>query len=172
MHRGVLWSIQRLCVLQQEAPRCAPETQWAQLFPDGVEGEIKAPCWQCHWVYISRRLFHLLLIMVGVSVPGLPDAQDDPGDPARLLLGELASPDELARSGHNCDWTSLFFLPDPVTRSTSRPPPGGLRQIGPNRRAHWPTRSECGCSQPLNSPLPAMVIARPSLDSGRCRFSR
>ena len=47
--------------------------------------------------YISRRLFHLLLIMVGVSVLVFLMLRMIPGDPARLLLGELASPDELAR---------------------------------------------------------------------------
>ncbi len=47
--------------------------------------------------YISRRLFHLLLIMVGVSVLVFLMLRMIPGDPARLLLGEYASPDELAR---------------------------------------------------------------------------
>ena len=47
--------------------------------------------------YISRRLFHLLLIMVGVSVMVFLMLRMIPGDPARLLLGEFASPDELAR---------------------------------------------------------------------------
>ncbi len=47
--------------------------------------------------YISRRLFHLLLIMVGVSVLVFLMLRMIPGDPARLLLGEYASPEELAR---------------------------------------------------------------------------
>jgi len=47
--------------------------------------------------YISRRLFHLLLIMVGVSVLVFLMLRMIPGDPARLLLGEYANPDELAR---------------------------------------------------------------------------
>jgi peptide/nickel transport system permease protein len=47
--------------------------------------------------YISRRLFHLLLIMVGVSVLVFLMLRMIPGDPARLLLGEYASPDELTR---------------------------------------------------------------------------
>ena len=47
--------------------------------------------------YISRRLFHLLLIMLGVSVLVFLMLRMIPGDPARLLLGEYASPDELAR---------------------------------------------------------------------------
>ena len=47
--------------------------------------------------YISRRLFHLLLIMVGVSMLVFLMLRMIPGDPARLLLGEFATPDELAR---------------------------------------------------------------------------
>jgi peptide/nickel transport system permease protein len=47
--------------------------------------------------YISRRLFHLFLVMVGVSVLVFLMLRMIPGDPARLLLGEYASPDELAR---------------------------------------------------------------------------
>jgi peptide/nickel transport system permease protein len=47
--------------------------------------------------YISRRLFHLLLIMVGVSVLVFLMLRMIPGDPARLLLGEYANPDELTR---------------------------------------------------------------------------
>lgn len=47
--------------------------------------------------YISRRLFHLVLIMVGVSVLVFLMLRMIPGDPARLLLGEYASPEELAR---------------------------------------------------------------------------
>ena len=47
--------------------------------------------------YIARRLFHLLLIMVGVSVLVFLMLRMIPGDPARLLLGEYANPDELTR---------------------------------------------------------------------------
>jgi peptide/nickel transport system permease protein len=47
--------------------------------------------------YISRRLFHLFLIMVGVSVLVFLMLRMIPGDPARLLLGEYASPEELGR---------------------------------------------------------------------------
>ena len=36
--------------------------------------------------YISRRLFHLFLIMVGVSVLVFLMLRMIPGDPARLLL--------------------------------------------------------------------------------------
>jgi peptide/nickel transport system permease protein len=47
--------------------------------------------------YISRRLLHLLLIMFGVSVLVFLMLRMIPGDPAQLLLGEYASPQELAR---------------------------------------------------------------------------
>jgi peptide/nickel transport system permease protein len=47
--------------------------------------------------YLSRRLFHLLLIMFGVSVLVFLMLRLIPGDPAQLLLGEFASPEELDR---------------------------------------------------------------------------
>ncbi|HSL60799.1 MAG TPA: ABC transporter permease, partial [Desulfotignum sp.] len=47
--------------------------------------------------YISRRLFHLGLIMFGVSVVVFLMLRMIPGDPAQLLLGEFASPGELDR---------------------------------------------------------------------------
>ncbi|MBI5578542.1 MAG: ABC transporter permease [Deltaproteobacteria bacterium] len=47
--------------------------------------------------YIAKRLFHLLLIMFGVSVLVFLMLRMIPGDPARLLLGEFASPEELVR---------------------------------------------------------------------------
>jgi len=47
--------------------------------------------------YISRRLFHVLLIMLGVSVLVFLMLRMIPGDPAQLLLGEYASPAELER---------------------------------------------------------------------------
>jgi peptide/nickel transport system permease protein len=47
--------------------------------------------------YISKRLFHLTLIMLGVSVLVFLMLRMIPGDPARLLLGEFASPEELAQ---------------------------------------------------------------------------
>jgi len=47
--------------------------------------------------YLSRRLLHLLLIMFGVSVLVFLMLRMIPGDPAQLLLGEYASPEELAR---------------------------------------------------------------------------
>ncbi len=46
--------------------------------------------------YISKRLFHLLLIILGVSVVVFLMLRMIPGDPAQLLLGELANPEELA----------------------------------------------------------------------------
>lgn len=46
--------------------------------------------------YISRRLFHLLLTMFGVSVLVFLMLRMIPGDPAQLLLGEFANPEELA----------------------------------------------------------------------------
>lgn len=47
--------------------------------------------------YISRRLFHLVLIIFGVSVLVFLMLRMIPGDPAQLLLGEFANPEELAR---------------------------------------------------------------------------
>ena len=46
--------------------------------------------------YIGRRLFHLVLIMIGVCVLVFLMLRMIPGDPAQLLLGEFASPEELA----------------------------------------------------------------------------
>ncbi|WP_163338939.1 ABC transporter permease [Desulfopila sp. IMCC35008] len=46
--------------------------------------------------YISRRFFHLLLTMFGVSVLVFLMLRMIPGDPAQLLLGEFANPEELA----------------------------------------------------------------------------
>jgi peptide/nickel transport system permease protein len=47
--------------------------------------------------YIAKRLFHLILILLGVSVLVFLMLRLIPGDPARLLLGEFASPEDLAR---------------------------------------------------------------------------
>jgi peptide/nickel transport system permease protein len=47
--------------------------------------------------YISKRLFHLTLILVGVSVLVFLMLRMIPGDPARLLLGEFATPEDLVR---------------------------------------------------------------------------
>jgi len=47
--------------------------------------------------YVAKRLFHLSLIMFGVSVLVFLMLRMIPGDPARLLLGEFASPEELVR---------------------------------------------------------------------------
>ncbi|MBU0969214.1 MAG: ABC transporter permease [Proteobacteria bacterium] len=46
--------------------------------------------------FIIRRLFQLILIVAGVSVVVFFMLRMIPGDPAQLLLGELASPGELA----------------------------------------------------------------------------
>ncbi len=45
--------------------------------------------------YLSKRLFHLALIMFGVSVVVFLMLRMIPGDPAQLLLGEFANPEEL-----------------------------------------------------------------------------
>jgi peptide/nickel transport system permease protein len=45
--------------------------------------------------YISRRLFHLILTMFGVSILVFLMLRMIPGDPAQLLLGEFANPEEL-----------------------------------------------------------------------------
>lgn len=47
--------------------------------------------------YIAKRLFHLALILLGVSVLVFLMLRMIPGDPARLLLGEFATPEDLAR---------------------------------------------------------------------------
>ena len=47
--------------------------------------------------YIAKRLFHLALIMFGVSVLVFLMLRMIPGDPARLLLGEFATPEDLVR---------------------------------------------------------------------------
>ncbi|MFO7707447.1 MAG: ABC transporter permease [Desulfobacterales bacterium] len=47
--------------------------------------------------YISKRLFHLALIMLGVSLLVFLMLRMIPGDPARLLLGEFATQEELTR---------------------------------------------------------------------------
>jgi peptide/nickel transport system permease protein len=46
--------------------------------------------------YLIRRLVHLLIILFGVSVLVFLMLRMIPGDPAQLLLGEFASPEELA----------------------------------------------------------------------------
>jgi peptide/nickel transport system permease protein len=47
--------------------------------------------------YIAKRLFHLILILLGVSVLVFLMLRMIPGDPARLLLGEFATPEDLGR---------------------------------------------------------------------------
>lgn len=47
--------------------------------------------------YIAKRLIHLALIMFGVSVVVFLMLRMIPGDPAQLLLGEFANPEELER---------------------------------------------------------------------------
>ncbi len=47
--------------------------------------------------FISRRLFHLIFILIGVSILVFLMLRLIPGDPAHLLLAEFASPAEVAR---------------------------------------------------------------------------
>jgi len=47
--------------------------------------------------YIAKRLFHLALILLGVSVLVFLMLRMIPGDPARLLLGEVATQEDLER---------------------------------------------------------------------------
>ena len=47
--------------------------------------------------FISRRFFHLIFILIGVSILVFLMLRLIPGDPAHLLLGEFASPEEIAR---------------------------------------------------------------------------
>lgn len=47
--------------------------------------------------FISRRLFHLIFILLGVSILVFLMLRLIPGDPAHLLLGEFASPSDVGR---------------------------------------------------------------------------
>jgi peptide/nickel transport system permease protein len=47
--------------------------------------------------YIAKRIFHLALILLGVSVLVFLMLRMIPGDPARLLLGEFATQEDLER---------------------------------------------------------------------------
>ena len=47
--------------------------------------------------YIAKRIFHLTLILLGVSVLVFLMLRMIPGDPARLLLGEFATQEDLER---------------------------------------------------------------------------
>ncbi len=47
--------------------------------------------------FVLRRLFHLIFILFGVSVLVFLMLRLIPGDPAQLLLGEFASPSDMAR---------------------------------------------------------------------------
>ena len=46
--------------------------------------------------YIAKRLFQLLFILLGVSIVVFLMLRLIPGDPAQLLLGEFATPEEMA----------------------------------------------------------------------------
>jgi len=48
-------------------------------------------------LFVLRRLFHLIFILLGVSILVFLMLRLIPGDPAQLLLGELASPSDMAR---------------------------------------------------------------------------
>ncbi len=52
------------------------------------------------WSYMGRRLAQLAVILFGVSLLVFLMLRLIPGDPAQLLLGEYASPAELARLRH------------------------------------------------------------------------
>ncbi len=52
------------------------------------------------WSYVGRRLGQLVLILFGVSLLVFLMLRLIPGDPAQLLIGEYASPEELARLRH------------------------------------------------------------------------
>jgi peptide/nickel transport system permease protein len=60
--------------------------------------------------YIAKRLFQLVLILLGVSVLVFLMLRMVPGDPARLLLGEFASPEELARLRTQLGLDQSLFL--------------------------------------------------------------
>ena len=49
------------------------------------------------FAYIAKRIFHLTLILLGVSVLVFLMLRMIPGDPARLLLGEFATQEDLER---------------------------------------------------------------------------
>ena len=48
-------------------------------------------------LFVLRRLFHLIFILLGVSILVFLMLRLIPGDPAQLLLGEFASPSDMAR---------------------------------------------------------------------------
>lgn len=52
------------------------------------------------WSYVGRRLLQLVVILFGVSLLVFLMLRLIPGDPAQLLVGEYASPEELARLRH------------------------------------------------------------------------
>jgi len=60
--------------------------------------------------YISRRLVQLILIMFGVSVLVFLMLRMIPGDPAQLLLGEYASPQELTRLRAQLGLDQSYFV--------------------------------------------------------------
>ena len=64
--------------------------------------------------FISRRLFHLVFILIGVSILVFLMLRLIPGDPAQLLVGELASPSEIAgireKLGLNRSYAYQYFV--------------------------------------------------------------
>ncbi|MEW6265616.1 MAG: ABC transporter permease [Thermodesulfobacteriota bacterium] len=64
--------------------------------------------------YTAKRLAHLLLILLGVSVAVFLMLRLIPGDPARLLLGEMATPAELDRIrrqlGLDRSWAVQYWI--------------------------------------------------------------
>ncbi|KIX10724.1 peptide ABC transporter permease [Dethiosulfatarculus sandiegensis] len=64
--------------------------------------------------YIARRLAQLALILFGVSVVVFLMLRLIPGDPAQLLLGEMASPKELAslraQLGLDQSWPEQYWI--------------------------------------------------------------
>jgi peptide/nickel transport system permease protein len=65
-------------------------------------------------LFVLRRLFHLIFILLGVSILVFLMLRLIPGDPAQLLLGELASPADIARIrqhlGLDASYPYQFFI--------------------------------------------------------------
>ena len=47
------------------------------------------------WRFIFQKLFHLILVFIGVSIVTFCISHVIPGDPARMLVGPHASPETL-----------------------------------------------------------------------------
>ena len=113
--------------------------------------------------YIAKRMFHLTLILLGVSVLVFLMLRMIPGDPARLLLGEYATQDDLARLRGQMG----LDRPYPVQYGIYL---GGLLQgdLGNSLRNGAPVAEEIGARlmATLELAIAAMLIASVRRDRG------